>query len=528
MGRAKSASCSRLSIDLEIFGQNTRINMKIGTTILIAVSFLVHFIPSECAPIDETEIEKLEDAVSKAVRESNFSKAKEIQQKIDKIVMDKTATNQNSLQGGQKYAKIPKWLKEAMKTSSRIVGGNNAPAPIPWQVHVHYKGSGFLCGGTILDEETILSAAHCFYPLLDRSDPADYIAAGIKREGSSAGQKVDIKEVIIHPEYDYSRAVAKFDNDIAILKLKEPLTFNADVQPARLPDSTLNPEDKETFAIVSGWGRVRYGGPSSKDLKYVFVPILGVDKCVNLNSLYTPSNITSNMICAGDLTDGGVDACQGDSGGPLVIPFSDSDDTVIEYGVVSWGFRCAELKGPGMYARVSNYNSWIQGYLTKPKTTRPKTTTKKPDSSSDYSYEDYSSPDYSSLNNSSQNNSSLDYTYPDYSSPNNSSSDNSSLDYSYPDYSYPDYSSLNQNTSIGCLIPNKKYEGSANQTISGDACLPWSTPGLPRLFKDQDKWNHNYCRNSGDFDDIPICYVDKSTYDDCEIPSCDLPRVKKT
>ena len=49
--------------------------------------------------LDEAEIEKLENAVAKAVRESNFSKAKELQQKIDKIVMDKTASNQNSLQG---------------------------------------------------------------------------------------------------------------------------------------------------------------------------------------------------------------------------------------------------------------------------------------------------------------------------------------------------------------------------------------------------------------------------------------------
>ena len=275
-------------------------------------------------------------------------------------------------------------MKEAMKgRNSKIVGGDNAPFPIPWQVHVHYKRSGFSCGGTILDEETILSAAHCFYPLSDRSDPADYIAAGIKREGSSAGQKVDVKEVIIHPQYNESRVVAKYDNDIAILKLKEPLTFNADVQPARLPDSTMNPENKGTFATISGWGTVSSLGPSSKDLKFAFVPILGVDKCVNLNSLYTPSNITSNMICAGDLTDGGEDACQGDSGGPLIIPKSDSDDTVIVYGVVSWGDGCADQKGPGMYARVSNYNSWIQSYMTKPKTTQPnKTTTKKPNHSS--------------------------------------------------------------------------------------------------------------------------------------------------
>ena len=86
----------------------------------------------------------------------------------------------------------------------------------------------------------------------------------------------------------------------------------------------------------------------------------------------------------------------------------------------------------------------------------------------------------------------------------------------------------NQNTSIGCLNPGEKYEGSANQTTSGNSCLPWSTPGLQRLFKDQDKWNHNYCRNSGGFDEIPFCYVDKSRYGECEIPICDLPRVKRT
>ena len=86
----------------------------------------------------------------------------------------------------------------------------------------------------------------------------------------------------------------------------------------------------------------------------------------------------------------------------------------------------------------------------------------------------------------------------------------------------------NQNTSIGCLNPSEKYEGSANQTASGNACLPWSTPGLPILLEGQDKWNHNYCRNSGGFDEIPFCYVDKSRYDECEIPICDLPRVKRT
>ena len=41
---------------------------------------------------------------------------------------------------------------------NKIVGGENAPYPIPWQAKVHV--GGVLCGGTIIDETTILSAAH--------------------------------------------------------------------------------------------------------------------------------------------------------------------------------------------------------------------------------------------------------------------------------------------------------------------------------------------------------------------------------
>jgi len=74
---------------------------------------------------------------------------------------------------------------------------------------------------------------------------------------------------------------------------------------------------------------------------------------------------------------------------------------------------------------------------------------------------------------------------------------------------------------IGCLRQGKKYLGSASQTRFGEKCLHWNTPGLLQLFADQGDWNHNYCRNSGGgADDIPICYVDESNYDECEVPIC--------
>ena len=55
---------------------------------------------------------------------------------------------------------FPATIPTFMQNEDRIVGGKPAPDMIPWQVYV-YTGSGSMCGGTIIDACTILSAAHC-------------------------------------------------------------------------------------------------------------------------------------------------------------------------------------------------------------------------------------------------------------------------------------------------------------------------------------------------------------------------------
>ena len=135
---------------------------------------------------------------------------------------------------------------------NKIVGGENAPYPIPWQAKVHV--GGVLCGGTIIDETTILSAAHCFYPSTFTSN-YDHIEAGITVGGALDGQKISVREVVTHPMYNSM----KLDNDIAILKLKSSLTFNDTVQPACLPHQYFTPEDTGDLAVVSGWGTTSEG-----------------------------------------------------------------------------------------------------------------------------------------------------------------------------------------------------------------------------------------------------------------------------
>ena len=104
------------------------------------------------------------------------------------------------------------------------------------------------------------------------------------------------------------------------------------------------------------------GGMNSNVLKYVSVPLITNEKCIDPHTNYPSYYITSNMVCAG-IKEGGKDSCTNDSGGPLVVPRSSNDASAIIYGVVSFGVGCAKPNNPGVYARVAKYLDWIQSYM---------------------------------------------------------------------------------------------------------------------------------------------------------------------
>ncbi|XP_077277070.1 trypsin-1 [Temnothorax americanus] len=230
---------------------------------------------------------------------------------------------------------------------NRIVGGvETIVNQYPWMALLMYRGQ-FYCGGTVINSRYVLTAAHC----IDRFDANKLIVRILEHDrnltGESKTQDFQVEKTIKHSGY----STTNYDSDIALLKLRNAITFEDLMRPACLP------EQAKTFAgekgIVTGWGAVKEGGSVSPFLQEVVVPILTNKEC--RATKYPSRRITDNMLCAG-FKEGGKDSCQGDSGGPLHIEKNSVHQVV---GVVSWGEGCAQPGYPGVYTRVNRFLSWI-------------------------------------------------------------------------------------------------------------------------------------------------------------------------
>ena len=205
----------------------------------------------------------------------------------------------------------------------KIVGGSEVtPYSLPWQVAFVRRGSNQpFCGGTLISDRHILTAAHCTWDVGNY----DVIIGEHNITSSSDGTRHSGCRSVDHPDNNHPNYL---QNDVAILHLLEPVKIGQRAVPACLPPVSSCPSlDCASMSslggdflagknmTVSGWGVLSENGESPTVLHSVNVPGITNLQCNNdyKDSVWNVT-ITKDMLCAGE-SDGGVDACQGDSGG---------------------------------------------------------------------------------------------------------------------------------------------------------------------------------------------------------------------
>ncbi|CAG0895672.1 unnamed protein product [Cyprideis torosa] len=254
---------------------------------------------------------------------------------------------------------------------SRVKGKLATIGDFPYQVSIQYENNGtweHICGGAILDELFVLTAAHCV-----AANGTYRVLAGVlnqeEPEDDTTLQMAEVAKIIKHPEYVQSWV--SLAHDIALIRLVDPLDLSTPevVGPIAMPPPLVGASTDENACMSAGWraegNRTRLVADSV--LRWTRLKLLEDRTCRR----FYPITLfdTARMLCAQEEEPPNnveEEICQGDSGAPMLCQGTDNRRYI--YGVASFGWSTFCPRGviaPRVWTEVASYSDWITRTIAK-------------------------------------------------------------------------------------------------------------------------------------------------------------------
>ncbi|XP_038548006.1 haptoglobin [Micropterus salmoides] len=249
----------------------------------------------------------------------------------------------------------------------RMVGGTLAPH-VPWQAMVYIADSvldGGFAGGALISDRWVLTAGRNLFVKKSRQDiqgkdpviPKVYLGIS-KRVEADASKEVAVEKVVLHPGFQNQ---SDWDNDLALIQLKEPVVMSDKVTPIPLPERGQDLADTlRGSGVITGWGWGALLTPAAS-LKHLVLPLANHSDCkAEYEHIELTPAVDDNMFCTGP-SKFEENVCFGDAGGALVVTDAETGD-IYAAGILSYDKSCNRYKY-GVYMKISSYLPWIHSVV---------------------------------------------------------------------------------------------------------------------------------------------------------------------